>query len=63
MRLRTWTSNLVFVLKLISTFIGQNIKNLFHAYVKEGPFASLHIVCGCKLKTFSIYGGHKLKTL
>jgi hypothetical protein len=36
----TWS--LVFVLKLISTFIGQN-KEFFHAHVEEGYSASLCI--------------------
>jgi hypothetical protein len=42
-RLQVMTWSLVFMLKLISTFIGQN-KEFFHARVEEGCSASLCIV-------------------
>jgi hypothetical protein len=41
-RLQVMTRSLVFVLKLISTFIGQN-KEFFHACVEGGCSASLCI--------------------
>ena len=40
-RLEVHAFSLVFVLKLISTFIGQNF--FFHVWVEEGRFASWHI--------------------
>jgi hypothetical protein len=41
--LQVMTWSLVFVLKLISTFIGQNKEFLFNACVEDGCFASLCI--------------------
>jgi hypothetical protein len=35
-------------LKLSLTFIGQNLKNLFHACVEEGCCASLRIIASEK---------------
>ena len=39
-----WPLSLVFVLWLISSFVGQN-KNCFNACIAEEYFACLHIAC------------------
>ena len=38
-----WLFSLVFVFKIISTFIGENPKILFYGFVEEGCSASLTI--------------------